>query len=48
MGLQAKNELSTVVATPGLALCLSYDYQLRNEFVLGVTAWLDGGHHSEL
>ena len=31
MGLQAKNEHGTVVATPGLALCLSYDYQLRKE-----------------
>ena len=31
MGVQAKNEHSTVVATPGLALCLSYDYQLRKE-----------------
>ena len=31
MGLQTKNEHGTVVATPGFALCLSYDYQLPKE-----------------
>ena len=31
MGLQVKNEHGTVIATPGFALSLSYDYQLRKE-----------------
>ena len=31
MGLQTKNEHGTVVATPGFALCLFYDYQLPKE-----------------
>ena len=40
MGLQAKNEHGTVVATPGLALCLSYDYQLRKEMAKQINAGL--------